>query len=144
MQVLVLDNSVIMKVMQKEDDSEKVKKLMVLKENYMISVLLPDIFPYEFFNKLMRGMSHSQAVKIFTDFTERQASVIPLENDLAESANRLMEKYPQISFYDAAYHALAKAYNALFVTADKKYYALTKKEGNIALLSKLNVKKLAK
>ena len=64
---------------------------------------------------------------------------MPLEDDLIEQTNKLMEKYPKISFYDAAYHALAKAYNTDLITADKQYYKLTKKEGNIKLLANLKL-----
>jgi len=45
-----------------------------------------------------------------------------------------MKKYTKISFYDAAYHALALNTGGTFITADKKYYEKTKSEGNIMLL----------
>jgi predicted nucleic acid-binding protein len=144
MQTIVLDNSVISKAVFNEDESEKVLQILNLKDNIQLSVFVPEIFRYEFFNAVSRKKGAKAAEKAYENIMGKQCSIIYFENDLIESANRLMEKYPQISFYDAAYHALAKAYNALFVTADKKYYALTKKEGNIALLSKLKVKKLAK
>lgn len=50
-----------------------------------------------------------------------------------------MKKYPRVSFYDASYHALAIAYDGLFVTADRKYYEMTRKEGNVTLLEDLKI-----
>ena len=54
-----------------------------------------------------------------------------------------MDKYPGISFYDASYHALAKAYGIPYITADKKYYQMTEKEGNIKLLQKIEIKTIS-
>ncbi len=100
---------------------------------------MPDIFRYEFFNKAIKGLSLKSTTNAYKSFTSRQFSIMPLEDDLIELSNKLVAKYPKISFYDAAYHALAKAYHAMFVTADEKYYEMTKKEGNITLLSNLKI-----
>lgn len=139
MQIYILDNSVILKPLLCEQDAEKVEKLIFLKDKFEISILVPDIFRYEFFNKMIKGVSLKSAMNAFQNFISRQVSIVPLENDLIELANKLVIKYPKISFYDAAYHALAKAYNATFVTADEKYYNLTKKEGHIKLLRDLKI-----
>ena len=40
-----------------------------------------------------------------------------------------------MTFYDAAYHALALVEHGTFVTADGKYFTKAKKAGAIALLS---------
>ena len=75
----------------------------------------------------------------FSAFIAKQVSFIPFEEDLIAGTNRLVKKYPKVSFYDASYHALAKAYEGTFITADKKYYEATKKEGNIKLFSELKI-----
>ena len=139
LKLYIIDNSVILKTIIQEEGSELARKLIVLKNKYEISILVPDIFRYEFFNKLIKGMDGEKAMEIFQELIERQVSILPLENDLIEMANKLVIKYPKISFYDAAYHALAKAYDAELITADEKYYALTQKEGNIRLLRDLKV-----
>lgn len=139
MKTYVVDNSVILKSIISEDGSELVRKLMVLKEQFKISILVPDLFRYEFFNKIIKGMPSKMAMKVFDTFMSRQVSVVPLEDDLIELANRLVKKYPKISFYDAAYHALAKAYNVDFITADKKYYGMTKDEGHVKLLTDIKL-----
>lgn len=137
--VYVIDNSVILKSIIAEEGSEMARKLILLKDLFEISILVPDIFRHEFFNKLIKAMTSEEAMEIFQEFISRQVSIIAMEDDLIEIANVLVKKYPKISFYDAAYHALAKAYKAELITADKKYYELTKKEGDVKLLEDLKL-----
>jgi len=135
----VIDNSVMLKPLLLEEGADKVKRIFTLKDNYRLAILLPDLFRYEFFNKVMRTFNEELANKAWNEITELQVSIIPLEADLIDVASRLMAKYPRISFYDAAYHALAKAYRVPLVTADEKYYTMTRKEGDVKLLEKLKV-----
>lgn len=139
LKIYVVDNSVILKPILNEEGAEKVKKLFLLKNKFKISIFVPDIFCYEFFNKLIKTLGAKVSFKAFYGFLERQVSIMPLQDDLIMLANKLVEKYPKISFYDAAYHALAKAYNAELITADERYYNQTKKEGNIKLLKNLKI-----
>lgn len=133
----VLDTSVILTVALQQKGHERAEKLLFLKDTYKISVLLPEIFRFEFFNILGREIGKEGAMEAYKVFMERQVSFVPFEGDLAESALRLMKKYPKISFYDAAFHALAKAYDTYFITMDEKYFAMTKKEGHVKLLGDL-------
>ncbi len=139
MKNIVLDNSVILRPLLKEKGAEKVNRIFMLKDRLQISILVPDIFCYEFFNKLTRAMDSRSAMSAYHYLVQRQVSVIPFEEDLIKAANNLMEKYPRISFYDAAYHALAKAYNVDLITADERYYNLTKGEGHVKLLDDFKV-----
>jgi len=136
---IVLDTSVILKPLLKEHGGEIVKKIMYLKENFELSILVPDIFRYEFMNTIGRELDTGIAEDAFMAFTERQVSIIPLALDLIKKAFEITNKYPKVSFYDAVYHALAKAYNTDFITADHRYYEQTKKEGNIKLLEDLKL-----
>jgi predicted nucleic acid-binding protein len=138
-QLLIIDNSVLSKPLFNENGAAKVRKLLNLKDNFKISIFVPEIFRYEFFNAATRKKGASVAKKAYNKITERQFSIISFESDLIEMTSRLMTKYPKITFYDASYHALAKAYNGIFVTADEKYYELTKKEGNIKLLDEMKI-----
>lgn len=141
-QTLVLDTSVLLQPLLQEEGATKVAQLLYLKDNFKLSILVPDIFRYEFFNTATRKKNAMTARRAYQALTEKQLSIIPLEFDLLEACNRFMEKYQGISFYDAAYHALAKAYNCPFITADKKYYEHTKKEGTIELLENIRLKDL--
>lgn len=137
----VIDASILLKPALKELGplTDKAKKIIQAKENYRICVFTPDIFRYEFFNTLVRKRGEIHARLAYKALTKRQLCMFPLEDYYWETAQKLMGKYPQISFYDASYHALAKAYNIPYITADKKYYEITKKEGNIQLLEDLRL-----
>ena len=139
MKVIVVDNSVIMKPILEEDDADKVKKLFLHKDRFELSILVPDIFCYEFLNILTKAVGTESALKAYNYLKNRQLSVIPFEDDLIKIAGGLVKKYPQISFYDAAYHALAIAHKADLITADERYYNLTKGEGRVKLLSDFKV-----
>jgi predicted nucleic acid-binding protein len=139
MNLYVLDNSVVLKPFLGQDSDHKVKKLFLKKEKFEISVLVPGIFCYEFFNILNRELDAKAAMQAYQAFLARQVSVVPLEADIIQMANKLMGKYPKISFYDAAYHALAKVYKADLITADERYYQMTKKEKHVKLLKQLKV-----
>lgn len=137
-QIYVLDNSVVLKPFFDEDGAKIVSKIFFLKENYKISIFLPEIFRFEFFNTVLLKKSEEIAFQAFTSFIDKQVTFVPFESDLVQKASNLVKKYPRVSFYDASYHALAKAYEGIFITADKKYYEQTKKEGNIELLENLH------
>jgi len=137
--ILVLDNSVVCKPLFKEEGADIVEKIFAKKENFEIMVLLPEIFRFEFFNAAARKKTAEIANAAYESFSEKQVSIIPNEGDLIDKTLRIMKKYPRVSFYDASYHALAIAYDALFVTADKQYYEMTRKEGNVTLLEDLKI-----
>ena len=136
---IVLDTSTIVKPLLQENGKEKVEKMFHLKENFKLSILVPDIFRYEYMNTICRELNTEIAEEGYKTFTARQVSIIPMDFDLIRRTTKITEKYPKASFYDAAFHALAKAYGIDFITADKRYYELTKKEGNIKLLQDLKL-----
>lgn len=140
----VVDASILLKPALKEpgEQTALAKKLILKKENYQICIFVPDLFRYEYFNTLVRKRGEVHARLAFQALSARQLCILPLEDYYYETAQSLMEKYQGISFYDAAYHALAKAYNCPYITADKKYYEHTKKEGNIELLENIRLKDL--
>jgi predicted nucleic acid-binding protein len=136
---LVLDASVLLQPVLGQDTTDKVRRILYAKNDFEYSILVPEIFRYEYYNIITRRFDAEAAERAFNEMTELQFSIIPLESDLVDGANRLMRKYPKISFYDAAYHALAKAYRVPLVTADERYFALTRREGDVKLLEELKV-----
>ena len=137
--IYVLDNSVVCKPLFKEEGADIVEKIFTKKENFEIMILLPEIFRFEFFNAAARKKSAEIAYAAYESFAEKQVSIIPNESDLIKKTLRIMKKHPRVSFYDASYHALAMAYDGLFITADREYYMETKDEGNIRLLKDLKL-----
>jgi predicted nucleic acid-binding protein len=136
---LVLDASVLLQPVLGQDKQMLVRKILFGKDNFEFSILVPDIFRYEFNNVVRRRVSAEAASRGYEAITDIQLSIIPLERDLIGLANGLMAKYPKISFYDAAYHAVARAYLVDYITADNKYYQLTKAEGDVKLLKDLKL-----
>jgi predicted nucleic acid-binding protein len=128
---VVADASVLLKPVLAEEGKETVMKLFLMKDNFEISILVPEIFRYELFNTVIRKKNGSIAKKALDAISEKQFSVIPYQDDIGEITRHLMQKYPGISFYDASYHALAKAYNISYLTADTKYLAAVKGEKDI-------------
>ncbi len=139
MKTVVVDASVLLKAFLDEKDSRKAEKIVNMKNNFQLSVLVPDIFRYEFFQKMTRVAGEEGANQAYYEITDRQLSIIPLAQDIIDTAQKIMEHHPKAAFYDAAYHALAKAYNVDLITADKDYYQQTKKLGNIRLLEDLKL-----
>ena len=136
---LVLDASVLLKAILNEEDSPKVEKIITMKDNFELFILVPDIFRYEFLQQMTRKVGLEAANFAYHAITEFQLGVIPLENDIIDEAQKIMEQHPQVSFYDATYHALAKAYKTDFITADERYYQQTKTIGNIKLLKNFRI-----
>lgn len=139
MKTIVVDASVLLKIIFPEKDSGKAEELITMKDNFDLSILVPDIFRYEFFQEVTRKAGAQAAHDGYFALTDRQISIIPLAVDLIETAQEIMQKYPKIAFYDATYHALAKAYNTILVTADEKYYEKAKHEGDIQLLESVKL-----
>ena len=133
----VLDTSSAIKPFLEEEGADKVEILFQLKENFQISLLMPEIFRYEFLNTIGRLKGKKAAMEAYDLLTQKQVSIVPLSTDIELIALSLVDKYEKISFYDATFHALAMLYKVDFITSDKKYFELTKKEGNIQLLDNI-------
>jgi len=133
--IIVLDASVAVKwyLSDKEGDLEEA---LLLKESFLdknIFLLVPQHFLSEFSNTIFRKFPQ-HALSVFSDLQNFKIPFVVLSLEVASLAGILMKKYPKISFYDAAYHALAMHKEGTFVTADEQYYKTTKKEGHILLL----------
>lgn len=130
---LVLDTSVILKWIFKEDDYESARKIGVRLVDRKITISVPSHFFAELANVLgrkenVRAMEFISALRMST-IRERFLSL-----SVINFALELMRKYKKITFYDAAYHAIAILENGTFVTADEKYYKTAKDAGSIMLL----------
>lgn len=130
----MLDVSVALKPILEEAESHLAEIILNLKDNFKLSILVPEIFPMEFLNTVGRKLGKNAALEAYKSLAYRQISVIPHADDINKKALSLMEKYPKIAFYDALYHALAMIYNVPYVTSDQKYYEQVRREGNITLL----------
>ncbi|MFA6024258.1 MAG: type II toxin-antitoxin system VapC family toxin [Candidatus Gracilibacteria bacterium] len=131
---IVVDASLVLKWFSpEEEDLEQALKLYYRHGEGQFRILVPEHFFVEVSNVFAQK---------FLDSAESHFSKIKMlgfvgcfiDISIASVAFGLKRKYPKISFYDAAYHALALTKGVPFITADKSYYEMVKNEGNIVLL----------
>lgn len=132
--VYVADASVVLKwaINERED----LEQALVLKRDFVerkINIYVPSYCFAEVCNLLCRTRPNI-AIPFFSFLIESKILECHLNINLVNIAYRLIRRYRDISFYDAAYHALAIQENGIFLTADIKYYNNTKREGSIMLL----------
>ena len=113
-----------------EDDVKKGK----------VDVFVPIHCFSEICNMLGRDR-HSVAISFLSYLMHSDITECGLSLNMSIVAFDLMKKYTKISFYDAFYHALAIRENAIFITADKKYYDKTRRRGHIMLLKNYGKKR---
>lgn len=97
-----------------------------------VSLVVPSLWAYEVGNTLARQFPDHAAYLLDTflafGFIERPVTKAWVERILA-----LTTRYA-VTFYDAAYHALALNEGGVFVTADRSYVQKTQAAGGVVLL----------
>lgn len=133
--LFIADASVLLKWALKEEESlEQALLFRNTFEEDHINIVVPAHCFTEIFNMLGREFRAS-GVSFASFLLESGIEQISLTLSTISIAFDLMKKHKGISFYDAAYHALAINEKGTFLTADEKYYKKTHKEGHIMLLS---------
>ncbi len=130
----VIDASVGLKWLINEKNC--MVQALKMKEHYVekkIKLMVPSHFYNEICNTIGRNIP-KDALNFYSIIKLYSLHDYEINFRIAEIAFRLMKQYPKISFYDAAYHALAISENATFVTADENYYKTAKGSGSIMLL----------
>lgn len=130
---LVLDASVIIKWILKENDYVIARKIAARYINKEVNISIPS-FSYAEISNVLGRKYDGEALSFISHlkFGSIEEKIMSLK--VFSMTFDLMKKYPRVSFYDAAYHALALSENATFVTADADYYKIAKKEGQIIML----------
>ena len=132
--LFIPDASVVMKwILNGEEDISRARRLRDDFANGKIRLEVPDHFYAEIMNILSRHCP-DHALRFFSQLKMSTLIVNRLSLEVASLAHDLIQKYPRVSFYDAAYHTLALHRGGTFVTADERYYNAVKKEGGIQLL----------
>lgn len=141
MKAIVLDASVILKaVLPKENEVEERKTLKIF-EKYRkgeIEIFVPIFWVFEVGNTLSRKLPLEKVQLGFTLLLSQGFK----EYNLSQSELLEISKFSSqnnVSFYDASYHLLAHFIDAVFVTADKKYFEKFEKDRHIRLISTLKI-----
>lgn len=136
MPLVVPDASVLLKWVLPSDDEPDVDKALLLRaaiRDEAVHALLPALWLYEVGNTIARRfpMHASGWLAALMKFGLEEVS--PSQSWHAKTLE-LTRRY-EVSFYDAAYHALALIHSGLFVTADSRYVNRVTEEGSVIVLS---------
>jgi predicted nucleic acid-binding protein len=134
--VVVPDASVLLKWVLPSDDESDVERALLLRAAVLdetVHALVPALWLYEVGNTVARRFpTHAEAwLSALMKFGVEEAPPSPA---LLAKTLELTSRH-EVSFYDAAYHALALVHKGLFVTADAKYVSRTMKSGSVIALS---------
>jgi predicted nucleic acid-binding protein len=133
--VVVPDTSVLLKWVIESDEEEDRGHALELREAWLsghCSIVLPSLWFFEVGNILEMKQSAlaPQLMQILIDYgieEERPGTIY-------KKTFELMNTY-KVTFYDAAYHAVAIIRSGTMVTADDTYVRKTFKAGNVNRLS---------
>ncbi len=130
----IVDASVMLKwFLKNENDVEialRVRNDRVLRK---VDIAVPTHAFYEIMNTL--GLkSPDEMLTCLSQLYLLRLNQYDLNLSLASTAQELMRKFKGVTFYDAAYHALALNLGGTFITADTKYFEKTKSAKHIKLL----------
>jgi predicted nucleic acid-binding protein len=136
MPLVVPNASVLLKWALPSDDEPDADKALLLRDailDEVVRALLPALWLYEVGNTIARRFpTHASGwLSALMKFGLEEAP--PSQPWLAKTLE-LTSRY-EVSFYDAAYHALALIHNGLFVTADTRYVNRVRETGSVIALS---------
>jgi predicted nucleic acid-binding protein len=121
-QTIVPDASVLLKWALRSDDEADTDNALTILSAWLegrIRIILPQLWAFEVGNVLMMKnpalADEIMEVLLGYDFEESETTM-----GLCREAFALMRQY-KVTFYDAAYHAVAILNNGSFVTADEAY-----------------------
>lgn len=122
---LVLDASVILKwVLPPEQEPYHVQAQAIAEAvaEKRVSVRVPALWYFEVGNILIRKYPSDAANDLADLRTHLALSESVMTKDWQGQILNLTSRY-RVTFYDAAYHALAIIHGGIFITADEKYLA---------------------
>ncbi len=133
--VLVPDASVLLKWVLESEDEEDRELALQLREAWLshrCEIVLPSLWFFEVGNIL--GMKQpklaSSLMRILIGYSFEEERYDAILNKSLE----LMKTF-KVTFYDAAYHAVAVARSGMMITADDTYHRKASRAGHVALLA---------
>lgn len=135
-QILVPDTSVLLKWVLESGEENDRDSALELREAWLAgncSIVLPSLWLFEIGNVLgikQPGLA-APLLQILLDYRIEEAP----PPQFFEKALVLMKTH-NVTFYDAAFHALAINRSGVMITADEAYFRKASRAGHIQLLSK--------
>jgi predicted nucleic acid-binding protein len=132
--VLVPDASVLLKWVLESDNEEDRNRALAIRETWLAGrhlIVLPSLWLFEVGNIL--GLKQANlAVPLMRILIGYGFNEEPPET-FYKKALELMKTF-KVTFYDAAYHAVAIRHSGTMITADAAYYKKTSRAGHVAIL----------
>lgn len=136
MQRVVPDASVILKWVLPAERESHVTQALALLDAFArdeVMFLVPPLWLYEVGNTVARQLP-GKADDVMGDLLALQMDEPPSDVDLVAEAIRLVASYG-VTFYDAAYHALAITQDAVLISADDRYLRAVAPESHAMTLA---------
>jgi predicted nucleic acid-binding protein len=134
--LVVPDASVLFKWVLPSDDEPDTDRALSLRTAIVeesVRALLPSLWLYEVGNTIARRFP-AHALGWMSALMKFELQEAPPTSAWLTTALELTKKH-QVTFYDAAYHALALIHKGLFVTANTRYVNKVADPGTVVALS---------
>jgi|SRR5579863_4791500 len=134
--VVVPDASVLLKWVLPSDDEQDTDRALILRTAILdetVRALLPALWLYEVGNTIARRFP-SQASGWLSALMKFGIEETPPSNAWLAKTLELTSRH-DVTFYDAAYHALALMHGGVLVTADKRYVSSVAQSGAVIALA---------
>lgn len=120
---IIIDASVCLKWLFKEEDSSQALSILKDSEAKKITLLAPSLWEYEMANALATAVARkkitfSKSLKFLNFFLKSKPQLVSIADEY-KTCLILAKKY-QLSAYDSSYLTLAKAAKTILVSADDK------------------------
>jgi predicted nucleic acid-binding protein len=122
--IIVIDSSVIIKIIASEADSDAAVKIFDNLEKNKTKIILPNIVFLEILNALFFGQSKLNSVEIekaINHLFNFNLEIVQVEKDIIAQTTKIMCDF-KITSYDALFVALAASRNCVLLTADRKHH----------------------
>lgn len=129
----IVDASVMLQWFFEEGELYQ-KEALFLQQDYVnkrISIGIPDFCYAEILNFMGRKLSREKTLSYFSYLLLMQIHEFSINLGVASYALEIMKEFPGVSFYDAAYHAIAFVENGVFITGDEQYFSKVQPKGKI-------------
>lgn len=128
---LVIDSSVVVKWLNRDKENQLVQsdKLLLDLSSGSKSADCPELVKYEIGNALLLGkkLLLEQFLLATEAFFALPIGFIPFSYELVTETYRLAQRF-KLTFYDAAFLALAKKEEATLITANPKHQQISQKD----------------
>jgi predicted nucleic acid-binding protein len=138
-EITVLDSCVFNKLFLSEDDRSDAIEFLASARERNARLLAPSLFLYEVLAVAAASpFGADAAFDLIRNFQKAGFEIVELDDATAKQAiviaNSGHPKSGYPTFYDSAYHALARVHGGVFLTSDSKHYAKTNPLGGVVLL----------